>query len=161
MTTDFTNVVNQFKTNTGLFKRITQGIPRDRWFARPGNDSNHLMWVAGHLVVSRALVLKTLGQEWSASWSGLFASGSKLVRLDQYPEAAEVVRAWDEVADKLAAALDGVSAEDLAKPVSAGRAPDFDGKVSGKIAFLSLHETYHVGQMGYLRKWLGYGQAVG
>lgn len=25
----------------------------------------------------------------------------------------------------------------------------------------SFHETFHVGQMSYLRKWLGYGQAVG
>jgi len=29
------------------------------------------------------------------------------------------------------------------------------------VAFLAFHETYHVGQVSYLRKWLGYGQSVG
>jgi hypothetical protein len=37
----------------------------------------------------------------------------------------------------------------------------FDGKIGGLIAFLAFHETYHVGQLSYLRKWLGYGQLVG
>jgi hypothetical protein len=31
----------------------------------------------------------------------------------------------------------------------------------GAIVFLNYHETYHVGQMAYLRKWLGYSQLVG
>jgi hypothetical protein len=39
--------------------------------------------------------------------------------------------------------------------------PSFDGKVSGLVAFLAFHETYHVGQVSYLKKWLGCVQTVG
>jgi uncharacterized damage-inducible protein DinB len=159
MSTDFFNIAGIFKTNTDLFKRTIQGVPPDQLFARPGDDSNHLLWIAGHVVVHRALVLKILGQEWSAPWEGLFARGSKLTAPEQYPAIEDIMQAWDEVSGRLSASLGSAAQEVLAQPVSQGRT--LDGKVSGKIAFLSLHETYHVGQMAYLRKWLGFGQAVG
>jgi len=64
------------------------------------------------------------------------------------------------VSAKLLASLAGTPAEVLAKPAPKGP-PSFDGKISGLVAFLAFHETYHVGQVSYLRKWLGYGQSVG
>ena len=30
-----------------------------------------------------------------------------------------------------------------------------DGTLLGGLAFAAMHEAYHVGQMGFLRKWLG------
>ena len=160
MSTDFLNIAGIFKTNTDLFKMTIQGIPPDRWFDRPGDDSNHLMWVAGHIVVHRGHVLKNLGTEWSVPWEGNFVRGGKLVASDQYPATEEVARAWDDVSGKLSTTLASVSDEILGQPGSKG-IPAFDGKISGTIAFLALHESYHMGQMAYLRKWLGFGQTVG
>jgi hypothetical protein len=159
MSNDFFNIAGIFKTNTGLFTRTIQGIPADKLLARPGDDSNHLLWIAGHVVVHRAMVLKILGQEWAAPWEGLFTRGVKLAAPGDYPPIEEIVKAWDEVSPRLASSLASASPESLAEPVSKGIT--LDGKMSGKIAFLSFHETYHVGQMAYLRKWLGFGQAVG
>jgi hypothetical protein len=159
MSTDFFNIAGIFKTNTELFKKTIQGIPPERWFASPGNDSNHLMWIAGHVVVHRGMVLRILGQEWSAPWQSLFVRGGSPVATEQYPAVEEIVRSWDEVSTQLASSLEGAPDEMLAQPSSKGIT--LDGKVSGKIAFLSLHECYHVGQMAYLRKWLGHGQTVG
>jgi uncharacterized damage-inducible protein DinB len=159
MSTDFFNIAGIFKINTDLFKKTIDGLPPDRLLARPGDDSNHLLWIAGHVVVHRAKVLKILGQEWSAPWEGLFARGAKLTAPEHYPGMPELLQTWDEVSGKLASSLANASPESLAEPVSNGIT--LDGKISGRIAFLSLHETYHVGQMAYLRKWLGFGQAVG
>lgn len=159
MSTDFFNISAIFKTNTDLFKKTIREVPPERWFVSPGNDSNHLMWIAGHVVVHRAKVLKLLGQEWSAPWEGLFARGAKLMDAEKYPGMEELVQAWDEVSGRLAPSLANASSEALAEPVAKGIT--LDGKISGQIAFLALHETYHVGQMAYLRKWLGCGQAVG
>jgi uncharacterized damage-inducible protein DinB len=159
MSSDFFNIAGIFKTNTELFKKTINPVPPERWFASPGNDSNHLMWIAGHVVVHRAKVLRILGQQWSAPWEGLFARGTQAAAPEQYPQAAEIVQAWDEVSGKLASSLAGTAEETLAQPVSKGIT--LDGKVSGQIAFLSFHESYHVGQMAYLRKWLGHGQTVG
>jgi len=42
-----------------------------------------------------------------------------------------------------------------------GKLPSFDGKISGSVAFLAFHETYHVGQAAYLRTWLGHEGVAG
>lgn len=159
MSTDFLNITGIFKTNTDLFHRAIKGIPPDRLLERPGDDSNHLLWIAGHVVVHRARVLKLLGQEWSAPWEQLFIRGAKLTTPEHYPGINEIVQSWDDVSGRLPASLASAPAGVLAEPVSKGIT--LDGKISGQIAFLALHETYHVGQMAYLRKWLGFGQAVG
>lgn len=160
MSTEFATIANMFKTNAQVFGRATEGVPAEKWLVRPGNDSNHLAWLAGHVVVHRAIVAKILGHPWSAPWEQLFARGAKLVEPEQYPDAAEIQRSFQELTQKLASALPDVSEEVLRKPVPKGQ-PSLDGTVGGSIALLCLHETLHVGQMNYLRKWLGYGQAVG
>jgi hypothetical protein len=159
MGTDFLNIAGIFKFNTDLFKRTILGIPPDRMLVKPADDSNHLLWVAGHVVVHRARILKLLGQEWSAPWEQLFARGAKLADDGQYPGIDELVSIWEDVSGRLATSLASASPEVLAEPVSKGMT--LDGKKSGQISFLALHESYHVGQMAYLRKWLGFGQAVG
>jgi uncharacterized damage-inducible protein DinB len=157
---NFSIIVSMFNTNAIAFEKAIEGIPPEQWLARPGEDSNHLTWIAGHLVVMRALVPKLLGQEWSAPWEHVFARGAKLVPPEQYPHPTAIKQAWREVSDKLSATVENVSPELLAKPAPQ---KDFslDGKIGGAIALLSLHETYHVGQLGYLRKWLGHDRALG
>lgn len=160
MSNDLGQIANMFKTNSTAFDKATQGVPAEKWLEQPGTDSNHLTWIVGHAVVHRALAAKILGSEWSAPWENLFARGAKRVSPDQYPDANELQRAWREVSEKLNAVLPKASADKLSAPVAAGR-PSLDGTVGGTIALLCFHETFHVGQMSYLRKWLGYGQAVG
>jgi uncharacterized damage-inducible protein DinB len=149
-----------FRTNTDLVKKATDGISPEHWFKKPGNDSNHLMWVAGHLIGSRGSALKALGAEWTTAWGPLFARGAREVPQNQYPEVEDVRKAWVEVSERLSAALASAPADVLANPAPKGT-PSFDGKVGGLVAFLAFHETYHVGQVSYLKKWLGYGQTVG
>ena len=105
METDFANIEGMFKTNTDIVKKAIDGILPEQWFLRPGQHSNHLMWVAGHLVVHRGAVLKTLGAGWETSWSSLFTRGAKLAAQDQYPAIEEIRSAWDEVSTKLLASF--------------------------------------------------------
>ncbi len=160
MSQDLSTITNMFKANAQIFEKATQDVPSEKWLTRPGNDSNHLTWIAGHVVVHRAMVAKMLGLPWSAPWEKLFARGAKLVTPEQYPPADELRRSFQEVSEKLAAALPGASDETLSKSVPKEQ-PSLDGTLGGTVALLCLHETFHVGQMSYLRKWLGHGQTVG
>ena len=160
METNLGNIEGMFKTNTDIVKKAIEGISVEHWFLTPGDDSNHLMWVAGHLVVHRGAVLKSLGTEWAVPWSSLFMRGETLAAPNQYPAVQEIRSTWDDVSAKLLVSFADASADVLAKPAPKGW-PSFDGKISGLVAFLAYHETYHVGQVAYLRKWLGYGQSVG
>jgi len=48
----------------------------------------------------------------------------------------------------------------LATPVTQGP-PSADGKLSGVVNFMAFHETYHVGQLAYVRSLLGHTGAMG
>ena len=158
--TEFATTTNMFKRSTGMIEKTLEGIPAEKWLIQPANDSNHLLWIAGHVVVHRAAAAKLLGVEWSAPWEKLFSRGAKRVDDGQYPPVPEIQNAWKEVSEKLATALVNPDKERLSKPAAQG-APSLDGTVGGTVSFFCFHEIYHVGQMGFLRKWLGYGQVVG
>jgi uncharacterized damage-inducible protein DinB len=160
METDFSNIAGMFKINTDIVNKATADVSPEHWFQKPGDDSNHLMFVLGHLVVHRARTLKTLGGDWNTPWAQLFARGAQRVADAEYPSVDEMRAAWNEVSGELFARLQQPNEAVLAQDAPKGP-PSFDGKISGIVAFYAFHDTYHVGQVSYLRKWLGYGQTVG
>jgi uncharacterized damage-inducible protein DinB len=68
--------------------------------------------------------------------------------------------AWSESSARLKAAMESASAELLATPVTQGP-PSADGKLSGVVNFMAYHETYHLGQLAYVRSLLGHPGAMG
>lgn len=160
METDFKNISGMFRANTDIISKAIADVRPDDWFRTPGDDSNHLMWLLGHLVVHRGMVLETLGGKWDSSWAPLFARGTQRVDDAQYPTVDEMRAAWAGISEQLTAALREPSLDVLTRPVPEGSL-SFDKKLSGKVAFLAFHDAYHAGQVSFLRKWLGYGQTVG
>jgi uncharacterized damage-inducible protein DinB len=160
METDFKNISGIFRANTDIISKAIVDVGPEDWFRKPGDDSNHLMWLLGHVVVHRGYVLKHLGLEWESSWLPLFARGSQQADDREYPTVDKMREAWSQISEQLKTALRGVSPEVLAKPAPEGP-PSFDKKISGTVAFFAFHDTYHTGQISFLRKWLGYGQTIG
>jgi hypothetical protein len=109
-----------FATNAAVFDRTLQGISQENWLAQPGPDSNHLLWIAGHVVVHREKVLKLLAQQWSSPWEPLFARGVKRGLAEQYPRPDEVLREWTDLCERVAVSLAGATSELLGKPAAQG-----------------------------------------
>ena len=161
METDFRNVSGMFRANTDIINKAIADVRPEDWYRKPGDDSNHLMWLLGHVVVHRGHVLKTLGGQWDSPWAQLFARGSELMDDGaEYPSFDEMRAAWEQISEQLTTALRDAPEEVLTKPAPEGP-PSFDKKLSGTVAFFAFHDTYHTGQMSFLRKWLGYGQTIG
>jgi hypothetical protein len=160
MSTDLHTLINQFQFNNRTYERTIEGIPPEQWLIQPSQESNHLLWVVGHAAVTRAVGVRLLGGEWSAPWQNLFTRGQKRVDNGQYPSVGEVQQAWNQIYGRLQSALPTASPELMSQPVEKGK-PSIDGTVGGTVGFLCLHESYHLGQMGFLRKWLGHGPALG
>jgi uncharacterized damage-inducible protein DinB len=155
---DSVYIDGMFKYNTGLVTKAIADVPADQWTKKPGNGSNHMLWVVGHVIWARGNAAKALGSTWSLSWAKQFARGAETGDMSNYPPVDEIRKAWADVSGELATVFPQASAELLDQPHDK---PTFDGKVGGFIAFLAYHETYHVGQLGYLRKWLGHSSLVG
>ena len=71
-----------------------------------------------------------------------------------------LMEGWRDVSVVLATALDGASEDVLSTPSTQGP-PSANGKISGVVNFLAIHETYHVGHASYLRSWLGHKGLMG
>jgi uncharacterized damage-inducible protein DinB len=160
METDFKNISGIYRANTDIINKAIADVRPEDWFRKPGDDSNHLMWLLGHVVVHRGLVLKTIGGHWDSSWASLFTRGSERVDDADYPSVDEMQKAWNQISEQLKNALREAPEDVLAKASPEGM-PSFDKKLSGTVAFLAFHDAYHTGQVSFLRKWLGYGQTIG
>lgn len=160
MDTDFKNISGMFRANTDIISKAIADVRPEDWFRQPGDDSNHMMWLLGHVIVHRGHVLKTLGGQWDTSWAPLFARGTQRGDDAQYPSIDEIRAAWTQISEQLKTALREAPEDVLTRPAPEGP-PSFDKKLSGTIAFYAFHDTYHTGQLSFLRKWLGYGQTIG
>jgi DinB family protein len=160
MENGFSNVSRMFKANTDIINKATADVANEDWYRKPGDESNDLLWLMGHVIVHRGQTLHYLGEKWDAPWASLFAPGAERADDGAYPTREELGSAWSQVCGQLSAALRNASPEFLANDAPAGP-PSFDGKVSGTVAFFAFHDTYHTGQISFLRKWLGYGRTIG
>jgi uncharacterized damage-inducible protein DinB len=133
----------------------------EEWLKRPEGAANHIEWIVGHVLWARTAVLSRLGAKWSAPWIGLFARGVKVDDTAAYPSPDALMAAWQEVTAALNMALENASDDLVGQPAPQPGPPSADGKLSGTIRFLAWHETYHVGQLSYVRGLLGHKSLMG
>ena len=144
-----------FKTNSSFLKQGVAGLDDDDWLKRPNDHTNHLLWIVGHITWSRAMVLARLGDKWTLPWMPLYARGAKCVDCPDAPSPKAVMEAWDESCIRLNKAMESATEELLDTPAAQPGPPSADGKLSGAVNFMALHETYHLGQCAYIRALLG------
>jgi uncharacterized damage-inducible protein DinB len=146
--------------NSDFLIKMVQDLSPEEWLQRPNEKLNHIAWIVGHVIWARKAVLTRLGTEWSQPWLSSFARGVKCNDVATFPSPDTLMEGWREVSGVLATALDGASEEVLSQPSTQGP-PSADGKISGVVNFLAIHETYHVGQASYLRSWMGHKGLMG
>jgi len=150
----------EFHQNTGFLEKLVSDIAPEHWVSRPDDRGNHIAWIVGHVVWARKALITRLGATWDQPGLDVFARSAKLEQSLSYPAPEALLAAWRESAVALTSAIESVTAEALAAPAPKGP-PSPDGKLSGFVGVLSWHETYHVGQISYLRGWLGYKGMMG
>jgi uncharacterized damage-inducible protein DinB len=154
------NAAVSFDYNASFLKKNLEGLTDEEWLRRPTDSVNHILWIVGHLCCVRSYLLQQLGEDWSKPWLALYGRGKKLDGAAPQPSPQEAMLAWNESCERLSAAMQSVSAETLAAPITNGP-PSTDGKLSGVVNFLAYHETYHLGQASYIRGWLGHAGVMG
>ena len=89
-----------------------------------------------------------------------FVGGTEAMASSELPSLDELKKAWEDISTKMNKRLEEVTEDELSKEPP-WQPPVDEKTIRGAIAFLSLHESYHVGQMAYIRRLLGYDQLVG
>jgi hypothetical protein len=152
-------IVEQFRVSTNLFVKALGGMDRDALLTRPGARSNPPVWIAGHLTQTRARIVTILGGPTDVPWTGLFETGSVVRDLAAFPDADAILATWKKLSEQLMQRFGSLTHEQLgAAPPPRVASPD--GTLRGALALFAFHEGYHIGQLGFLRKWLGVGSLL-
>jgi len=83
-------IVWTFLFNDNLALRALEGLTQEELWRAPTDRNNGLLWVAGHLVQTRAMILRLLGEPVETGWGDLFERGAKVSDARNYPERDEV-----------------------------------------------------------------------
>ncbi len=148
-------LVTQLEISHRSIKRNLDGITHDDSLKRL-EGANSINWIIGHMLASRGGVLKALGgqsplnrdqvAEYARGSSGELAHP---LRLD------ELVGMFDRTQAPLVDALRRATGDEL-NAVSAMRTPAGEGATLAQaLAAMTLHECYHVGQLGLARRLVG------
>ena len=148
-------IAEQFRVSTNLFVKALDGLDREALLSRMGSNSNPPIWIAGHLAQSRVRIINIIGGQRPQPWTGMFDTGSVIGDLARYPQASVIIERWAALSEELMDRLEQVTSEQLVGPPPP-RVASPDGTLRSALALLAFHEGYHVGQLGFVRKWLGF-----
>lgn len=156
------NLIWLFEINDQVLKVNTVGFTNDEALRNPTPGGNCATWIVGHILRSRQFLLKLANQDWAlpADLDPIFKRGSKGNEIDRYPAFDELIKLWDDAHQRLSESLPALTVEQMAEEVAPfgdfSRADTRDRR----FLFLHFHESYHVGQIGLIRRLLGKDGAI-
>ncbi|AZA84210.1 hypothetical protein C1637_05025 [Chryseobacterium lactis] len=134
----------QVFSNGKVISLNIEGITHEESMIFPNGEANCMNWIFGHLIYIRNAFLNILGEEsvWDMGEFSFYNRGEiALEHKDELINFEELKTYFNQSQDKLEAKLNNI---DYFKPESIN-----------DISILCLHEIYHSGQLGYLRRILG------
>ncbi|RMD60835.1 MAG: DinB family protein [Planctomycetota bacterium] len=130
----------------------------DALVAQPFPGANHALFIMGHLAVSDAFFLRTIGGTPTAvpeGWDELFGMGAEpKADIAAYPPEEEVRQAFTKAREELIEHFRSLDEDTLASTVNEPL-NDVADCVAGLTSFIAMHDGMHTGQTLNLRKALG------
>jgi uncharacterized damage-inducible protein DinB len=153
-------VIKQFDLHSRLFNNVLDGIEGEAVSERLNEHVNHIQWIAGHLANSRYHLAPLLELKLSFPYAESYTDRSQppphnraIDPSVKYPSISEIKKTWNDLAKPFTEKMAALSSEQLSAETAA-RVPT--GKtVSDLLSFIASHESYHIGQMSIIRKYLG------
>lgn len=153
MNSSINHLQSIFNLNTRLFNNTLAGVTEEQSEERVSGHSNSFKWIVTHTVWARFNILAFLGKPTTNPYAGMFENFKPYDAADKYPSLAEAKEQWQKASDLLKDALASVTEEHLGAD-SPLKSPIGDNTMGGTIAFLAQHESYDIGQLGFLKKYL-------
>ncbi len=148
-------IVALLRLNSRLFLNCLDGVTDEEAAQRPDANTNSLGFIACHVLDARHFLAASIGLTETNAFAELLGGVRSIDELASLPPLREIRREWTRLAPTLEACVADLRAEDLNAP-SPQRFPIDQPTMLGMIAFLVQHESYHIGQMALLRKFVGH-----
>jgi uncharacterized damage-inducible protein DinB len=144
------------RLNTKLLRNCVDGMSDEAARLRPSSTTNNAAFIAAHCADARFYLLRLLGVELANPLTPYLASARGSDEAAPLPSLAVVRDAWGSASHALRDRLATISSQEL--EAEAPNAPPFPGTDKSGLAlltFLVQHESYHLGQLAMLRKYVG------
>jgi DinB superfamily len=140
--------------NSRLFINALDGVTEDHAKERISDHNNPLNWLATHTTWARYNICMLLGKPPAKNpYDGLFENFKPFDPAYSYPALSEIKAEWEKASALLTEPFAAITDEQLAAD-SPLKSPIGDFTIGGTVAFLAQHESYDIGQMGFLKKYL-------
>jgi uncharacterized damage-inducible protein DinB len=142
----------------GVGARVLDGLVGDfapaDWQVRD-SLGHSATWLVGHVATYRRRMLALMGVERpEAPWEKCFGQGTSPADVPADLDPLTLLQTFREVSEAIAGRWEALTPEDLAKPFSR-TLPDGSNTLGGALNFMVWHETYHLGQLGFMRRLAG------
>ncbi len=140
--------------NAWMFGNAVKDVSAEQAGFRVNDNTNAFDRLAGHVVVSRHGMGGLVKLEMPELPWGSFAEFGMGTQFDEGRECAslgDIAEKFNNVSEVLMANLPQVSDDVLTSP-SPFPIPGEGQTMQDLLAFLTMHETYHIGQLGLLKK---------
>ena len=142
-----------FKINSRLYLNCLEGMDENQAAWRPSDQTNSAGYIALHLVDSRYLMAKMIGMGNENPFAGR-AKQARESGMSNLPSLDELRGAWKGITGELRVKFGAMTDQDL-RMDTGSQLPVDDKSVLGILSFLLQHDSYHIGQLGLLRKQAG------
>lgn len=149
-----------YKLNNGLVTRTLDGLTDEDFWKEPAGGGNPIGWMLGHLTETRVAMLQLLGQPAATGWETAFSRGSHRADRLKYPDRPLLEAAWKATHAGMREGFAALTAARLSEKPNGPALPGVT-TTAEQLAFFAFHESYHVGQLGYVRRQLGYSAVAG
>ena len=140
--------------NTDLLLNCLDGLSDAEGRERLLGGGNTVTFLAAHLTDTRHFLAARIGHPLDNPIARYLDGARRFEEVREWPALDEIRAAWRRIAVHLQSALATLTESDLRRP-NVHRFPLGDTTQLGMVAFLVQHDTYHLGQVAFLRRQLG------
>jgi len=156
-------LAKMFQIAHGAAHANLEGVTDEQSLRQPQPGGNCIQWVLAHIVATRDQVASLVGAEPvlpPALIKRFVRGAAPLVDPAEARPLADWIGDLDRQQQRLAAAIAALPPERLAATFDGGKLPGRPATLAEALAFFHFHESYHVGQLGVLRRLAGMTGAI-
>jgi uncharacterized damage-inducible protein DinB len=156
-------LLTQYAFSQSVLKRNTAGLTHEESVYAPQEGGNCVNWILGHMVASRNSLLELLGEEkiWDETDAQRYARGSaSIADSTGAVPLSQLLSDFETSQARIVAGLKKLDPLQLSDDAPAGAARSKVQTLGESLAIYSFHESYHLGQLGVLRRILGKGDGI-
>ncbi|HSL70882.1 MAG TPA: DinB family protein [Longimicrobiales bacterium] len=143
-----------FELNADLLTNSIEGLTDAQANHRLEAGGNSVAFLVAHLTDARHFIADLLGFALPNPLADILGDAETVEDVESLPPLSELLQVWQAVSTRLSTAFESLSEADLARTTKQ-RFPVDGGTVLDAITFLAQHDSYHVGQIAFLRRQLG------